>query len=100
VSESRRHVVGIYALLLAGNGVFWLCALMLFGGNPVLIGTAALAYGPGLRHAVDADHIAAIDNATRKLLQQRKMPTTVGLYFSLGHSTVVAMACGAIAATR
>ena len=53
------------------------------------MGTALLAYTFGLRHAVDADHIAAIDNVTRKLMQQGKRPVAVGLFFSLGHSTIV-----------
>lgn len=48
-----------------------------------------LAYTLGLRHAFDADHIAAIDNTVRKLLQQRKDPSGVGFYFSIGHSSVV-----------
>ena len=48
-----------------------------------------LAYTLGLRHAFDADHIAAIDNTVRKLLQQRRDPVGVGFYFSIGHSTVV-----------
>ena len=56
------------------------------------LGTALLAYSLGLRHAVDADHIAAIDNVTRKLMQQGERPVSVGLYFSLGHSTVVVLA--------
>ncbi len=99
MTEDVRRVTGIYALLLAGNAGAWLWALMLFGGNPVLVGTATLAYVLGLRHAVDADHIAAIDNVTRRLVQQGEKPITVGFYFSLGHSTVVALACGAIAAT-
>ena len=55
----------------------------------MLIGTALLAYTFGLRHAVDADHIAAIDNVTRKLMQDGKRPVAVGFFFSLGHSTVV-----------
>ncbi len=58
----------------------------------MLLGTALLAYGFGLRHAVDADHIAAIDNVTRKLVQAGKRPDSVGLFFSLGHSTVVILA--------
>jgi high-affinity nickel-transport protein len=93
----RRRIVAIYALLLAGNAGAWLWAATLFGDNPVLIGTALLAYMLGLRHAVDADHIAAIDNVTRKLMQQGQKPAGVGLYFSLGHSTVVALACAVIA---
>jgi high-affinity nickel-transport protein len=58
--------------------------------KPALLGTALLAYSFGLRHAVDADHIAAIDNVTRKLMQQGQRPVSVGLYFSLGHSAVIA----------
>ena len=56
-----------------------------------------LAYSFGLRHAVDADHIAAIDNVTRKLMQDGKRPVAVGLMFSLGHSTVVVLGAAAIA---
>jgi len=51
--------------------------------HPVLLGTAAVAYTFGLRHAVDADHIAAIDNVTRKLMQDDERPIAVGLFFSL-----------------
>ena len=65
----------------------------------MLLGTAFLAYSFGLRHAVDADHIAAIDNVTRKLMQQGKRPVAVGLMFSLGHSTIVVVGSIAIAAT-
>ena len=54
-----------------------------------MVGTALLAYTFGLRHAVDADHIAAIDNVTRKLMQQGQRPVGVGFFFALGHSTVV-----------
>jgi high-affinity nickel-transport protein len=63
------------------------------------LGTAFLAYSFGLRHAVDADHIAAIDNVTRKLMQEGKRPVAVGLMFSLGHSTIVILGSIAIAAT-
>ncbi len=72
---------------------------MAFRHYPLLIGTALLAYSFGLRHAVDADHIAAIDNVTRKLMQEGKRPVGVGLLFSLGHSTIVALGSAAIAAT-
>jgi len=65
----------------------------------VLLGTALLAYSFGLRHAFDADHIAAIDNVTRKLMQEGKRPVGVGFFFSLGHSTVVVGLAIAIAAT-
>ncbi len=61
--------------------------------------TATLAYSFGLRHAFDADHIAAIDNVTRKLMQEGKRPVAVGLFFSLGHSTIVVGLSVAIAVT-
>src|SRR5690242_14650992 len=54
-----------------------------------VIGTGLTAYTLGLRHAFDADHIAAIDNTTRKLMSEGKRPISVGFWFSLGHSTVV-----------
>lgn len=85
------------AALVAGNVAVWLWALSVFRDDPVLIGAALLAYVLGLRHAVDADHIAAIDNVTRRLIQQGRNPRAVGLYFSLGHSTVLILACAAIA---
>src|SRR5437879_9504084 len=57
--------------------------------STLLAGLGVLAFTFGLRHGVDADHIVAIDNTTRKLLQEGKRPLTVGMWFSLGHSTVV-----------
>jgi high-affinity nickel-transport protein len=63
---------------------------------PVLLATALLAYSFGLRHAVDADHIAAIDNVTRKLMAEGRRPLSVGLFFSLGHSTIVVALSAAI----
>src|SRR5262249_35722965 len=53
------------------------------------IGIGVTAYTLGLRHAFDADHISAIDNATRKLMAEGKRPLSVGFWFSLGHSTIV-----------
>jgi len=95
----RRSITGVYALLLALNAFAWIWAWLIFRGQPLLLGTALLAYGFGLRHAVDADHIAAIDNVTRKLMQEGKRPISVGLFFAMGHSAVVILAAGAIAAT-
>ena len=80
------------------NLAAWCWAFVAFHRFPVLLGTAFLAYSFGLRHAVDADHIAAIDNVTRKLMQQGKRPVAVGLMFSLGHSTIVVVGSIAIAA--
>jgi high-affinity nickel-transport protein len=95
----RSKVIGLYALLLGFNALAWLWALAAFHDHPVLLGTALLAYSFGLRHAVDADHIAAIDNVTRKLMQEGKRPVAVGFFFSLGHSTVVVLASAVVAAT-
>jgi high-affinity nickel-transport protein len=94
----RVKVVAIYAGLIAANLAAWAWALIVFRHYPVLLGTAMLAYGFGLRHAVDADHIAAIDNVTRTLMQRGRRPVGVGLFFSLGHSTVVVLASVAVAA--
>ena len=96
-ATARRRIIGLYAALIAFNGAAWLWALAEFRGYPVLLGTALLAYAFGLRHAVDADHIAAIDNVTRKLMQDGGRPVGVGLFFSLGHSTVVVGLSAAIA---
>ncbi len=88
----RTKTIGIYTLLVSANILAWLWALAEFGDRPVLLGTASLAYTFGLRHAVDPDHIAAIDNVTRKLMQQGKRPLAAGLFFALGHSSVVVIA--------
>lgn len=83
---------------LAGvNLVAWGLALACFHGRPLLLGAALLAYGFGLRHAVDADHIAAIDNVTRKLMHTGRHSASTGLFFSLGHSAVVWLASPGIA---
>ncbi|HTF33782.1 MAG TPA: HoxN/HupN/NixA family nickel/cobalt transporter [Myxococcota bacterium] len=95
----RGWVFGIYVFLIVANLLAWAWALIAFRGYPVLLGTGLLAYSFGLRHAVDADHIAAIDNVTRKLMQEGKRPIAVGFYFSLGHSTIVIFASVAIALT-
>ena len=95
----RGKVIGIYGILFAFNAGAWLWAIVAFRHYPLLLGTALLAYSFGLRHAVDADHIAAIDNVTRKLMQEGKRPVAVGFMFSLGHSTIVVLGSAAIAAT-
>jgi nickel/cobalt transporter (NiCoT) family protein len=95
--ELRRKIVGIYVVLIGANVLAWVWALIAFRNYPLLLGTAFLAYAFGLRHAVDADHIAAIDNVTRKLMQEGKRPISVGLFFSLGHSTVVVLASVGVA---
>src|SRR5258706_8227967 len=95
----RSRIIGIGGVLVAFNVLAWLWAIASFHDHPVLLGTALLAYTFGLRHAVDADHIAAIDNVTRKLMQDGKRPVAVGFFFSLGHSTIVVLASADVAAT-
>jgi high-affinity nickel-transport protein len=95
----RPRLIGIYSLLIIANVAVWAWALYVFREHTVMLGTALLAYSFGLRHAVDADHIAAIDNVTRKLMQEGKRPVSVGFWFSIGHSAVVVLAALAIAVT-
>ena len=94
-SELRFRVIGISGVLIVANLAAWAWALLLFHDQPVLLGTALLAYGFGLRHAVDADHIAAIDNVVRKLMQSGARPVGIGFFFALGHSSVVVIAVAA-----
>jgi nickel/cobalt transporter (NiCoT) family protein len=95
----RQRIGWLYILLIAANIGAWIWAFALFHAQPLMLGTALLAWGLGLRHAVDADHIAAIDNVTRKLMQDGKRPATVGFWFAIGHSTVILLASVAIAFT-
>ena len=95
----RGRIAAIYGLLIFANLAAWIWAFIAFAHQPVLIGTAVLAYSLGLRHAIDADHIAAIDNVTRQLMQEGKRPVAVGFFFALGHSTVVVVASLAVALT-
>jgi nickel/cobalt transporter (NiCoT) family protein len=88
-SALRSRILRVYAFLFAFNIGAWLLAIVASIEYPILLPTALLAYTFGLRHAVDADHIAAIDNTTRKLMQDGQRPVAVGLFFSLGHSTIV-----------
>lgn len=85
-------IVLLFGGLIAANVAAWMWAFALFGDRPAVMATALLAWVFGLRHAVDADHIAAIDNVVRKLMHAGGAPRTVGLYFALGHSTVVVIA--------
>ena len=88
-SDLKGRIIGIYVFLIAANLIVWGLALLSFSSSLFLLGLAVTAFSLGLRHAVDADHISAIDNVTRKLMQENKRPITVGFFFSLGHSTVV-----------
>ena len=98
------HIVG-FGLFLHYNAIAKFHSLSASNGTLVYAGAAGLAYGFGLRHAFDADHISAIDDTTRYLLHKGKRPLGVGFFFSLGHSTVVlalsvAIAFAAKAASR
>jgi high-affinity nickel-transport protein len=86
--------LAVLALNLAGWAGLWSAR----GAGPALVGAGILAFGLGLRHAFDADHIAAIDNTTRRLLADGRSADGVGLYFSLGHSAVVTGLALAVAA--
>jgi high-affinity nickel-transport protein len=96
-STRARPIIVLFASLLLANALGWVWAWAAFADRPVLLGTALLAWVFGLRHAVDADHIAAIDNVVRRQMQAGTRPLTVGLWFSLGHSTVVVLASFALA---
>lgn len=85
--KSRLVLMSIFLIVLTLGG--WVALLLAARSHPLLLGLGVLAFGLGLRHAVDPDHIAAIDSTTRKLMQDQK-PVGVGFFFSLGHSTVVA----------
>jgi len=102
--DDQRRAAGTkaavtFSLLILANLAAWTWAWLAFADKPALLATAFLAYTLGLRHAFDADHIAAIDNVVRKLMQEGKAPCSAGFFFSLGHSTIVVLASVAIAAT-
>lgn len=95
----KAKATATYVLIIAANVCAWTWAWTAFSDRPGLMGAAVLAFMFGLRHAFDADHIAAIDNVVRKLMQDGKTPYSVGFFFSLGHSTFVALASIAMIAT-
>ena len=102
MTGARSELVRLFAPLIVANLAIWAAALALFGTSPALLGAASLAYLLGLRHAVDPDHVAAIDITTRKLMHHApsaagRRPALTGLFFSLGHSTVVWIASIGIA---
>lgn len=86
----------MFAVIFALHLIGWITLVSVvqpaglsLGGKAFGIGVGVTAYTLGLRHAFDADHIAAIDNTTRKLMSDGQRPLAVGFFFSLGHSTVV-----------
>jgi len=96
-SDVRYRVISLYVFLLGYNLLAWALTFVVFHARPDLLALALTAYTFGLRHAFDADHISAIDNVTRKLMQEKQRPVGVGLFFSLGHSTVVVVLTALIA---
>src|SRR6266550_3505508 len=99
-----RRVAGmagvIVALHVVGFGLLMLIVAprrLELGGQTFGIGLGITAYTLGMRHAFDVDHIAAIDNTTRKLMEEKSRPVSVGFWFSLGHSTIVLAMCVALA---
>ncbi len=98
-ARTRRRALPLLLAIGGVNLLAWVVTLVVFRRFPPLLGTATIAWTFGLRHAVDADHISAIDNVTRKLMQDGKRPLTVGFYFSLGHSTIVILLSILIALT-
>jgi high-affinity nickel-transport protein len=89
--DLRTKLAALYAILIAANLGAWVWASIVFHDHPALLATSLLAWTLGLRHAVDADHIAAIDTVTRKLVHEGKQPIGAGFFFALGHSTVVTL---------
>jgi high-affinity nickel-transport protein len=98
-SRPRGKILATFSFLIVANIAIWVWTLQALSGRPELLGTALLAYVFGLRHAFDPDHIAAIDNVVRKLMQERKPATLVGFYFALGHSSIVMLATIAVSGT-
>src|SRR5947208_9448065 len=95
----RRRLAGFFGSVALLHLVGWGLLLAYAANHPAFIWLGGIAYTLGLRHAFDADHIAAIDNTTRKLLQGGKKPMGVGFFFSLGHSTVVFVVAVALGLT-
>src|ERR1700686_1206314 len=92
----RRRLAGFFGGVGLLHGAGWGLLFAGAGGQPTILALGGLAYTFGLRHAFDADHIAAIDNTTRKLLQDGRKPVGVGFFFSLGHSSVVFLIAAAL----
>ena len=99
-----RRIAGMVAVIVGLHVIGFGLLLVLvapqhlsLGGQTFGIGLGITAYTLGMRHAFDVDHIAAIDNTTRKLMEEKSRPVSVGFWFSLGHSTIVFAMCVALA---
>jgi high-affinity nickel-transport protein len=99
--KEKAKIAIIFSVLIAFTTLGFFLSFVIGKITVVLAGLGLICYVFGLRHGTDADHIAAIDNTTRKLIQEGKRPCTVGMWFSIGHSTiVVALIVGLVLATR
>ena len=99
--SEKAKIISVYMIIGLATALGFLASAIVGRLSVLLAGLGVIAFVFGLRHGVDADHIAAIDNTTRKLMQDNQRPFTVGLWFSLGHSTiVVALIVALIIATR
>ncbi|OTB06792.1 hypothetical protein M426DRAFT_318503 [Hypoxylon sp. CI-4A] len=92
-------VIQVIGTLIFVNMIVWAAVGVVLHYYPAMISPAVLSYTLGLRHALDADHISAIDLMTRRLIASGQRPVTVGTFFSLGHSTIVIITCIVVAAT-
>ncbi len=99
LSGIPTNSIFMICLLISVNAIVWAAIAVVLHFHPRLISPAALSYSLGLRHALDADHISAIDLMTRRLIASGQRPATVGTFFSLGHSTIVIITCIVVAAT-
>jgi len=99
ISKIPFSAVAIILLVVSINIIVWIAVGIVLHFNGALISTAVLSYTLGLRHAFDADHISAIDLMTRRLIAAGQKPVTVGMFFSLGHSTIVIITSIVVAAT-
>ncbi|HEY6941976.1 HoxN/HupN/NixA family nickel/cobalt transporter [Dokdonella sp.] len=100
MSGLQRRLALVAGTLVVLNAGAWSWALVALHGKPAALGVAALVYGLGLRHAVDVDHIAAIDAITRKLMQEGQRPVAVGFFFALGHSLIVVAVTALVVAVK
>jgi nickel/cobalt transporter (NiCoT) family protein len=91
--------LAIVLLLILINILVWAAVAIVLSFHSALVATAVLAWTLGLRHALDADHISAIDLMTRRLIASGQRPVTVGTWFSLGHSTIVIITSIVVAAS-
>jgi high-affinity nickel-transport protein len=99
ISYPRGKVIATFLVLIGANILIWTWAWLSFSHRPTLLGTTLLAYIFGLRHGFDPDHIAAIDNVVRKLMQDGRPAFLSGMFFALGHSAIVIIASVTISGT-